>query len=90
MSSNDVQHDQLVLIRIEGMHCHKCELSIQRALTALPGVREVEVDFNSRQASVLYDASTVTVNELIHAVNAGGYHAVGFSQRRPDSAAQHG
>jgi len=89
MSGNDVQHDQLALIRIEGMHCHKCEQSIQRALSSLPGVREVEVDFNSRQASVLYDESMVTVNDLIHAVNAAGYHTAGFSQRRHDSAAQH-
>lgn len=89
MSANDVQHDQLALIRIEGMHCHKCEQTIQRALTALPGVREVEVDFNSRQASVLYDPSAVTVNELVHAVNASGYHAVGFTQRKPDSAPHH-
>ena len=85
----DVGRDQLALIRIEGMHCHKCERSIQKTLSALTGVHEVEVDFNSRQASVLYDESMVTVNDLIHAVNAVGYHTAGFSQRRPDSAAQH-
>lgn len=90
MSSNDVRQDQLALIRIEGMHCHKCEQSIQRALAALGGVREVEVDFNSRQASILYDGSMVTVNQLIHAVNVGGYHVVGFTKGRPDSAPRPG
>jgi copper chaperone CopZ len=53
--AEDVGGDQLVIIRIDGMHCHKCETAIQRSLTRLPGVHEVEVDFNSGQASVLYD-----------------------------------
>ena len=53
--SADVGRDQLVLIRIEGMHCHKCEQSIRQALSQYDGVHEVEVDFNSGQASVLFD-----------------------------------
>ena len=37
------------------MHCHKCEQKIQQALSAHAGVHEVEVDFASGQASVLFD-----------------------------------
>jgi copper chaperone CopZ len=85
MSAN-VGGDQLALIRIEGMHCHKCEQAIQKALVRLPGVHEVEVDFNSRQASVLYDQSAVTVAQLMEAVNQAGYRAGGFSQRQADTA----
>ena len=82
----DVGRDQLALIRIEGMHCHKCERSIQKTLSALPGVHEVEVDFNSRQASVLYDRSAVTVSQLMEAINNAGYHAAGFTQQQADTA----
>ncbi len=78
--SADLNRDQLALIKIDGMHCHKCEQAIQRSLTALPGVHEVEVDFNSGQASVLYDKSGITVRQLMDAVNAAGYHAKAFSQ----------
>ena len=79
--STDVSKDQFVLIGISGMHCHKCETSITRALSAIPGVNEVEVDFASGQASVLFDRSRVAVSQLINAVNEAGYQATGFTQR---------
>ena len=37
--SADVARDQLAVIKIEGMHCHKCERSIQNALASNPGVQ---------------------------------------------------
>lgn len=81
----DVSRDQLTLIRIEGMHCHKCETTIQKALLSNPGVHEVEVDFPTGQASVLYDRGAVTVGQLMESVNDAGYHATGFSQQSPDA-----
>lgn len=80
----DVERDQLALIRIDGMHCHKCEQTIQKALLGNPGVHEVEVDFNSGQASVLFDRGAVSIGQLMESVNAAGYHASGFSQRQAD------
>ena len=76
----DVSQDQFALIRIEGMHCHKCERAIQRTLLAHAGVHEVEVDFASGQASVLYDARAVTIPQMMQAVNESGYRATGFAQ----------
>ena len=86
MSAKDVGRDQLALIRIEGMHCHKCEVAIQKALSALPGVHEVEVDFASGQASVLYDRDSATMSQLMQVVTDAGYHATGFTQRQADHA----
>lgn len=83
--SNDVGHDHLALIKIEGMHCHKCEQAIQKALLAHAGVHEVEVDFASGQASVLYDKDSVTVAQLMESVTQAGYHATGFTQRQTAS-----
>lgn len=80
----DVGHDRLALIRIEGMHCHRCETAIRRALEAHPGVHEVEVDFPTGQASVLYDRDRIDVRQLMDLVNQTGYKAVGFSQREAD------
>jgi copper chaperone CopZ len=76
----DVSQDQLVLIKIEGMHCHKCEQTLQKALASHAGVREVEVDFNSGQASVLFDRGAVSINELMNTVNEAGYRATSFIQ----------
>ena len=78
--AEDVGRDQFALIRIEGMHCHRCEQAIQRTLGAFPGVREVEVDFASGQASVLFDGLQVDVASLMRAVDDAGYHAAGVTQ----------
>src|SRR5689334_7325987 len=75
----DVSRDQFAVIRIDGMHCHRCEVAIQKALAANPGVREVEVDFPSKQASVLFDRDAVSIKQLIESVNNAGYQAAGFS-----------
>lgn len=80
--STDVSKDQFVLIGISGMHCHKCEVAITKTLSAIPGVNEVEVDFNSGQASVLFDRSRVAVAQLVNAVNEAGYQATGFTERQ--------
>ena len=77
-AAEDVSHDQFALIRIEGMHCHRCERAIQRALLAHAGVNEVEVDFPTAQASVLYDGRT-SMPELMAAVEEAGYQATGFT-----------
>jgi Cu+-exporting ATPase len=82
--SADVARDQLAVIKIEGMHCHKCERTIQNALSSNPGVHEVEVDFASGQASVLFDRALVSVSKLMESVNAAGYHATGFTQGQVD------
>jgi copper chaperone CopZ len=82
--ASDVSRDQLALIRIEGMHCHKCEQTIRKALQKHPGVHEVEVDFNSGQASVLFDRGAVTAGQLMQAVTEAGYRATGFTQGQVD------
>jgi copper chaperone CopZ len=80
MMVNDVSLDQFALIRIEGMHCHKCEVAITKALMNFVGVHEVEVDFASGQASVLYNQRIATIAQMMEAVKEAGYRATGFSQ----------
>jgi copper chaperone CopZ len=77
----NVGHDQLVLIRVEGMHCHKCEASLQKGLGRLDGVYEVEVDFNSHLVSVLHNQDAVSIAQLMEAVREAGYQPTGFTQR---------
>jgi len=85
--SHDVQHDQFVAIKVAGMHCHRCQETIRKALSVNPGVHEVEVDFPSGLASVLFDPKQVTIRELMDAVNDAGYRATGFSHGQRGEAA---
>jgi Cu+-exporting ATPase len=86
MPDADISRDQLAVVRIEGMHCHKCEQAIQKALCGNPGVHEVEVDFASGQASVLFDPASVTIVQLMDSVNEAGYRATGFTQGQANRA----
>ena len=83
----NAQGDQFVMIKIEGMHCHRCEQAIKKALGDVPGVHEVEVDFLSGQASILYDPNQVKIRQLVDAVAETGCQATGFTQGRADPAA---
>jgi len=86
---DDVGADQLAIIKIEGMHCHRCNETVQTSLMQYDGVHEVEVDFNSKQASVLYDQKQVTVKQLMEAVTDAGYHVTGMTTRHaPDPHAR--
>jgi copper chaperone CopZ len=84
---SQVHEDHLVIIAIEGMHCHKCEQTLKRALQAHTGVHEVEVDFPTRQASVLFDKGIITVKQLMDTINSAGYHATGYTQRKTQQPA---
>ena len=79
-SGAGVAADRFVFIRVEGMHCHKCEVGIKKTLQRLPGVHEVEVDFASGQASVLFDPTLVTINQLVDGVKQAGYKPTGITQ----------
>ena len=83
----DSQPDQFVMIRIEGMHCHRCQQAIRKSLQLVPGVHEVEVDFPSQLASVLYNPQQVKVRELVDTVAEAGYRVVEFTQGQAGHAA---
>ena len=85
MTASDVSRDFLAVIQISGMHCHRCEETIRDVLAQNPGVFEVEVDFPSGQASVLYDDHSINIGQLVEAVMSAGYRTIGFDQFAPQN-----
>ncbi len=63
-----------VRLDLEGMTCASCATRIERKLNKLDGV-EATVNYATDQAAVTYDASAVSVDDLLAAVEAAGYHA---------------
>jgi len=64
-----------VLIPVEGMACVACAASVKRALKALDGVSEVEVNLERRSATVKYANDKVTPERLVAAITKLGYRA---------------
>lgn len=58
---------------VEGMTCGGCTNSVQRSLTKLEGVKSAEVSLSASSATVAYDPSAVTPDQMQKAVEAIGY-----------------
>ena len=63
-----------VELAIEGMTCASCATRIEKRLNKLDGV-SASVNFASEHAAVAFDPGVVSVDDLIGAVEAAGYHA---------------
>ena len=63
-----------VRLDLQGMTCASCASRIERGLNALEGVAAT-VNYATEEAAVAYDARSVTIDELVAAVEAAGYHA---------------
>lgn len=60
-------------LRVGGMTCGGCVNSVTRALNAVPGVKQAEVDLAAGQATVTYDAAQTSPASLRQAVEAAGF-----------------
>ncbi|MGQ9575039.1 MAG: heavy metal translocating P-type ATPase [Thermoguttaceae bacterium] len=78
-SSPAEKHFQHVVLEIGGMHCAACVARVEKGLTAVPGVRQARVNLVTHQASVRFDPSAASVEELVAAVRAVGYSAAVLS-----------
>lgn len=62
---------------IAGMTCGGCVASVNRVLTALPGVSDVEVTLLPAQARVTFDEQLVDVDGLRQAIQDAGFTVTG-------------
>lgn len=67
---------QRITLRVSGMTCMGCVNSVKNLLGAVAGVRGVEVDLASGQATVDIDPSQTGVQALRDAIQEGGYQVV--------------
>ncbi len=65
-----------VRLRIEGMHCVGCAMTIDGALEDLPGVQSASTNYARQVVDVEYDEHVVSEAQLIAAVAAAGYTAI--------------
>ena len=60
-------------MRVSGMTCRNCSRSVERKLSATPGVTKATVDLVNASAVVEYEADVVKPEALAHAVRQLGY-----------------
>lgn len=67
-------------LRLTGMDCGDCALSIEKSLRQMPGVEAASVNFGASTAEVRYDASAITRDAVVRRIADLGY---GVAQATP-------
>jgi Cu+-exporting ATPase len=65
--------DKNVTIPVTGMTCANCALNIERNVKKLPGIKEMNVNFATEQASVAFDADEIQVSDVVEKIHDAGY-----------------
>jgi copper ion binding protein len=63
-------------LKIQGMTCNHCVMRVAKALKAVPGVQDAQVDLQKAEAAVTFDEAKVTHDKLASAVVDAGYKVV--------------
>ena len=62
-----------IILSVTGMTCGGCVSSVQKVLTALPGVQRVDVTLTPGQARVVVDPAQIDRAALVQAVIDAGF-----------------
>lgn len=70
-----VQESQVetITMDIEGMTCAGCEASVENAASGVEGVLEADASYDTGKATIKYDRSKATKDEVIAAINKTGF-----------------
>lgn len=60
-------------IQIEGMSCMHCVNAVKKELGELPGVTEVEVSLENKQAVVTFSAEPASEDRIREAIDEAGF-----------------
>lgn len=73
--------DSTIELGIAGMDCAECATHIEKAVGALPGVKQARVSLAAERAIIRYDAALVDLPAMAQAVRAAGYGIRGEEKR---------
>ena len=60
-------------IKVKGMTCGSCVVSVKKALTQTKGVKSADVSLEKAQATVVYDDAQVNQQQLRDAIKKAGF-----------------
>ena len=64
-----------VVIPVEGLSCLACEIPVRHALRKIDGVKSVQVNAATKTATVDYEPTKTTLEQLVATINSTGYRA---------------
>lgn len=62
-------------LKIEGMHCSSCAMSIDFDLEDIDGIKTAKTSYAKQTTEVEFDENKVTLKDIIQSVEKTGYKA---------------
>lgn len=69
--------------QVTGMTCSACAAHVEKSVSKLNGVKNCTVNLLSNSMTVDFSSDLVSVPDILHAVESGGYHASLVSSKNP-------
>jgi periplasmic mercuric ion binding protein len=73
MTSSVMAANRSVMLVIQNMTCSVCPLTVKKALSQVNGLEGVEIDYESKIATVTFDDAETTTEKLTEATTNAGY-----------------
>jgi periplasmic mercuric ion binding protein len=67
--------ERTVTMNVENMTCAACPITVRAAMKAVPGVKDVRVDYASKTAVVVFDDTQTTPDAMADASRLAGFPA---------------
>jgi len=67
--------EQAVTFAVEKMTCAACPITVRKAMEKVEGVKSVDVDFDAKTATVVFDPAVTTPDQIGAASTNAGYPA---------------
>ncbi len=74
-----ISAEQTVSLNIERMSCALCPLTVRKAMERVDGVQHVDVDYDTKTATVTFDDTKTTATDVAQASTDVGYPATPVS-----------
>ena len=65
--------EQIAVFEVKGMSCGSCTFILKRALRAISGVELVKVYYNKRLTVVVFENTTVDIQQLLETIEEIGF-----------------
>lgn len=63
------------VLKIEGMHCTSCSMSIDMDLEDLEGIKKAQTSYAKQETEVEFDPEKVNLEKIIETIKKTGYTA---------------
>lgn len=74
-TAQSVATEQTVTFTVDNMTCALCPVTVKAAMEGVEGVRAVDIDFEARTATVIFDPAATSADAVATASANAGYPA---------------